>query len=691
MRENSVVSLCDLARLRAAETPDKSYVVFIKESAHDNTQLSFAELDEASQRFATVVRQEGLAGQNVLLLLSDNELFIRAFYGCSYGHAVPVPAAPPQKRPEQFERINSILQQGGIRHILTTAAVAEKLALFAPDFAAIAQAKIFDVQSFSQNQHNDWQRPDFRADDLAFLQFSSGSTGTPKGVQVTQQNLLHNSEVIKNAFGHHRETQGLGWLPAYHDMGLIGCILQPMYAGFTVALMSPTHFVKSPFRWLQEITARRVNTTGGPSFAYRLCLDRITPEQKAELDLSSWDLAFNGAEPVDHQTMQAFYDFFKDASFKQQAFYPCYGLAENTLMVSGGDKASAYKTLKVRQQSLKTSKAELAAADEPGRSLVSNGLARPGVRIEIVCPDQKRRCEAFEIGEIWVQGDSVGRGYINDPVLTTQNFSAECVDLPGFYMRTGDLGFCDEQGELYVTGRLKGLIIINGENYYPEDIERTAQNSHVALRDFRGATFAVDGANGEGLVLVNELERTQSRSSDHDQIFTAINNAIAQVHGVYPTQILLLKTGSLPVTTSGKVQREQAKTLFHSGQLDTIASWSAQVCFELTDIALEREADQVNPLDWSQNSAVPDGKHWSEAELTQWLTDKIAQLLRIPVLHINPHKPFASFAMNSTTAIAITAELQHLLQRELSPTVFYEYPTIGELAEHLAETTSEVV
>src|SRR5208282_1690971 len=401
---------------------------------------------------------------------------------------------------------------------------------------------------------------------------TSGSTGTPKGVVLNHANLVHNSALIAHAFEHTRTSLGVFWLPSYHDMGLIGGILQPIYVGRTNVLMSPMTFLQKPFRWLSAITRFRATTSGGPNFAYEHCIEKITPEQLKQLDLSSWKLAFNGAEPVRAETLRRFAAKFAPCGFRAEAFYPCFGLAEATLIVSGGYVARppiirSFDSIALTQGKVR----EVAGGSPTARDLVGCGSTLPDQKIVIANPETRLSCSPNEIGEIWVSGPSMAQGYWKRPEVTEEMFHAHLKDTgDGPFLRTGDLGFMLD-GELYVTGRLKDLIILRGVNYYPQDIELTVQRCHPRLRADCGAAFALEKDGREQLVLVFEVER--HKQGQFGEVFQAMRRAVAGEHDLNVDAIVLIRAGTVPKTSSGKIQRHACRQNYIDGTLDVVGRW----------------------------------------------------------------------------------------------------------------------
>jgi len=419
----------------------------------------------------------------------------------------------------------------------------------------------------------EWRRPEIDGDTLAFLQYTSGSTADPKGVMVTHDNLLHNLAMIYHGCGHTSESQMVTWLPPYHDMGLIVGVLQPLYGGFPGTLMPPVSFLQRPLGWLRTISRLGADSAGAPNFAYELCSRKITPEELATLDLSSWATAFTGAEPVRHQTLKRFAATFAPCGFRWEAFYPAYGLAEATVFVSGGSRTAPPVVLSVKGARYERGQVVVASAEDVGtKTLVGCGRALADQKIIVVDPESLIRCPPDQVGEIWISSRSVAKGYWQRPGDTEHAFHAHLTDtLEGPFLRTGDLGFLHHE-ELFVSGRLKDLIIIRGRNVYPQDIEQTVEQSHMALRPGGCAAFSVEAEEGEKLVIVQELERRHVRSADLDEVVASIRRVVAEHHELQVRAVVLIRTGSILRTSSGKVRRRATRAAYLAGTLAAVAA-----------------------------------------------------------------------------------------------------------------------
>lgn len=572
-------TLVDLLQHRARFQAEQTAYTWLVDGESAEQHLTYAQLDRQVRAIAAALERLELAGERALLLFPPGLEFISAFFACSYAGVVAVPAYPPRAN-RSLSRIQAIAADAEAKVALTVSAVMKRVQPLLPQTPDLERIKWLSTDEIPVEAAEDWSYPfGVTSETLAFLQYTSGSTGTPKGVMLTHANLMHNSGVIAHSFEHTRSGKGIFWLPSYHDMGLIGGILQPLYVARPNVLMSPMAFLQKPIRWLAAISNHRGTTSGGPNFAYDLCLRKITPEQRATLDLSSWSVAFNGAEPVRAETVERFTEMFGPCGFKREAFYPCFGLAEATLIVSGGMKHDPPILASFDSRALEAGRVEMVSLpDIDSRQLVGCGECLPDQEIEIVDPETHTRVPPGRVGEVWVKGPSIAQGYWRRPELTEQVFRATLADTgDGPFMRTGDLGFLVDR-ELYVTGRLKDLIIIRGLNHYPQDIELSVEKSHPALRPDCGAVFTVERDGREALVVVQEVERRQE--AEADQIFEAVRREVSRDHELVVDAIVLIKAGSMPKTSSGKIQRHAARAEFLAGTLEVVADWEASTADE---------------------------------------------------------------------------------------------------------------
>ncbi|MDR1383884.1 MAG: aminotransferase class I/II-fold pyridoxal phosphate-dependent enzyme [Planctomycetaceae bacterium] len=572
----SPVNLVEMLRYRCHVQKNETGFLYLSNGETDEISLAYGELDRQARAIATWLQERKLAGKRILLQYPPGVEFIAAFFGCLYAGSVAVPVYPP-RRNRSMQRIEAVVKSAEASAALTTNDILERIQGLISESPELEKLTWYASNAMPEGIENNWQFPDISEHTLAFLQYTSGSTGVPKGVMLTHGNLLHNSRLINLAFEHTRSSSGVFWLPSYHDMGLIGGILQPIYCGRPNVLMAPLAFLQKPIRWLSAISKYRATTSGGPNFAYDLCTRQITEEQIDVLDLSSWKVAFNGAEPVQAETLDQFAQRFERCGFRYESFYPCFGLAEATLMVTGGQLGQKPVILPVEADTLANGIAK-EAADESAkvRWLVSSGQNLIDQRTAIVDPETEIECPDGVVGEIWVRGPSMAQGYWNAPDATEYTFRAVIKETgEGPFMRTGDLGFMKD-GELFVTGRIKDLIIIHGVNVYPQDIEATVQKVHPALRVNSGGAFMVDDGQSERLVVVQEIDRTFVHEPKAiADLVAAIRKAVAIDHEIAPDAVVLVKAGSIPKTSSGKIQRHRCREEYIAGTLKIFEQWVA--------------------------------------------------------------------------------------------------------------------
>ncbi len=679
-------TLVDLLRYRAQNQPERDAYCFLQDGEEDEEWISYSELDRRARGIGAWLQEMGAAGERALLLYPAGLDFIAAYFGCLYAGVTAVPVYPPRlNRPSP--RIQGIVVDAQARFALTTAPILEKLERRFEHMPELAPLRWLNSDNLPQGLEASWRDPGARPETLAFLQYTSGSTSTPKGVMVSHGNLMHNLEMIRRGFMINHRAYGVFWLPSYHDMGLIGGILEPMYVNGPSVLMEPAAFLQRPARWLWALSRFKGTISGAPNFAYQMCVDKVTPEQCKGLDLSQWEIAFCGAEPIQYDTLRAFAERFAAYGFSSQAFYPCYGLAEGTLLAAGGDGTGVPRPLIISGSALSQNKAIEAAAGAPdAQVLVSSGHALLDQRIVIVDPQTRTVCGPDEVGEIWLAGDSVAQGYWGRPQSTRELFQAYTADsAEGPFLRSGDLGFLRD-GELYITGRAKDLIIIRGRNHYPQDIEQTVGQAHEAFEVGMGAAFPVMVDGEERLVVANELKRSHRRA-DIQEVAQAARKAIAAQHGLQLQAIVLLKPLSIPRTSSGKIKRHACRQGFLESTLEVIGEWRAGAGLpESRDGAV---AAQATP-EAARHKAVDGGDAApGAAAIAGWLVQRLAAQLRLPPGQIGHDRPFVEFGLDSVQAVSLTGELESWLGRALPTTLVWDYPTIRDLAAYLAPAEPE--
>lgn len=546
----------------ALAAPEAAAACLLGRDGEPVQRITRGGLDREARALAAALRRRCAPGDRVLLLHPPGVEFVTAFTACLYAGVVAVPAPPPHPTRVRaaLPRLAGMVEDCAASLVLTTAGVRPALEAAASGVRALARLPWLALEDLGAAQPAEWAGPAAGPDDLAFLQYTSGSTGTPRGVMVSHGNLLANVGCIAERSEMTASSVMLSWQPHFHDMGLIGGILAPLFVGFPIVLMAPAAVLQSPLRWLRAIGRHGVTHSGGPNFMFEQCVQRVGPEERAALDLSSWTFAFCGAEPVQAATVERFASAFAAAGFRPEAFAPCYGLAEATLMASSVRPPAAARFVERGD----------------GRRLVGCGPAIDGHRIAIVDPAAGVECGPGEVGEVWFSGPSVGRGYWNRPQESDAVFRARLHSSgPETFLRTGDLGFLHD-GELFVAGRLKDVIVVAGRNHYPQDLEATAAASHAALRRSGAAAFPVEVDGVERVVLALELERTLARRLDRDpdapadpvlsELTACVRQAVAEEHGLPVFEVVLLAPGGIPHTSSGKVRRRECRALFERGE-----------------------------------------------------------------------------------------------------------------------------
>jgi acyl-CoA synthetase (AMP-forming)/AMP-acid ligase II len=536
-------TIADILRLRAELTPHQRVFLFLESGERERASYTFAELDRKARAIGCRLVALGARGKRVLLPHPPGPEFVASFFGCLYAGAVAIPACSSLLSTRHHDRLRFIVEDAEAEFIL--AASNQSLTCFRESLINqdwTSRLSLLAVDEVAETESVGWSPSHSGPEDLAYIQYTSGSTSSPKGVVISHRNILSNQRMIQSAFRTSEASVVVSWLPHFHDMGLVGVLQHAVYTAMSVVLMAPLDFIRRPAQWLKAISKYRASISGGPNFAYDLCVERVKDEAVAELDLSCWRLAFNGSEPVKADTLKRFVEKFGKAGFRREYFYPCYGLAEATLFVSSRVSSKPFPLKNQRQ-------------------VVSCGQGWDSERVLIVDPKTQRRCPDGAEGEIWIAGPHVARGYWRRPDETREIFAAHLSDTgEGPFLRTGDLGYLIG-GELYISGRLKELIILHGKNHYPQDIEVTVAASHPLLRRDGGAAFSVEVAGREHLVLFQEVKR-QTPLEKAFEIKSAIRQALAENRAIKPYSIVLFKPNTIPKTSSGKIMRSACRADF---------------------------------------------------------------------------------------------------------------------------------
>lgn len=565
-----VPTLTNLLRLRAERSPGAELYIFLEDSRDDvGHAMTVGELDTRARAIAVALQELARPGERALLLYPPGLDYIAAFFGCAYAGVIAVPAYPPDpaRLGRTLPRLISIIESSEASLVLTTSAILSFSSMATAAAAQLAKLTWFATDRVESSEAESWRAPEQSAESVAFLQFTSGSTSRPRGVVLTHGALLNNLEQIRCCMRMTPSDRMVGWLPPYHDMGLIGGILAPLYAGMQDVLMSPAHFLKRPIQWLRAISKYRATISGGPNFAFELCARKISLGEE-HLDLSSWRVAPVGAEVVQHASLMAFSRKFSEIGFRTTTFYPCYGLAECTLIATGGTVERGPVVAHLDARSLEAGRAVSVTEGAQGsRTIVASGRGTGTTRVVIVDPKSSRRLADGEVGEIWLRSESRGNGYWGLPAESERVFRAHLAgDDTISYLRTGDLGFIHGD-ELFVTGRSKDLIILRGRNLCPEDLERVATSAHPSIRPGCAAAFAIDAEGHEDLALALEVEKGTTQV---DEVVAAVRKAIRESFDLMPREVLLLCAGTLPKTSSGKIQRSACSAGFQSKTLEVV-------------------------------------------------------------------------------------------------------------------------
>jgi len=574
---NEPVTLVELLRGRANLTPEGHAYTFLADGRKASAPLTYGELDRQARAIAALLQQYQAKGERALLLFPQGLEVLAAFAGCLYAGVIAIPVPPPEsgRLKRTLPRLRSIVRDAEASFALVTESILALIENVKDEFPEFEDIRWIETEKVDLSLAEQWVDPAIDEHQLAYLQYTSGSTATPKGVMLSHFNLMHHARYLQQACGYDAQSVTTTWMPYFHDYGLVEGMTVPLYNGTPCYLMSPFAFIKRPVQWLKNISQYRVTHTQAPNFAYDLCLRRVKPKDFEDLDLSHWQAAGNAAEPINARVMAEFVETFAPVGFQWETFAPAYGLAEFTLLVSTSPKGTLPKIAFVEAVALERDKIIDADRDrETGvRVIAGCGQKVCDTKIAIVHPDSLTRCQPDEVGEVWVSDPSVAQGYWRREEESDRTFRAYTQDSQeGPFLRTGDLGFLKD-GELYITGRIKDLIIIRGTNHYPQDIEWSVQNLHEALRSDYGAAFSIEDHGDEQLVVVQEIER-RSGELDTEQIIGDIRQEIAEQHEIVVHAIVLAKSGTVLKTASGKIQRRAIRQSFLEGTIEAYDAWS---------------------------------------------------------------------------------------------------------------------
>jgi len=679
--------LVSLLERRQQQQPDQLAFEFVTKDQLNGEVLTYGELADNAKRVAAMLQSYIKEGDAVMLLLRPGLPLISSLFGVFYAKAVAALIPPPVDN-QSSVFFKSVAQNLLPRVIITTESVKKNLDEYLKEMPVLQKAVILTVEDAMQEAPLDW-KPDGQNSEKSpcLIQYTSGSTNSPKGVVLSQENLMQNSMIIKQSFFHTSKSYGVIWLPPYHDMGLIGGIIQPVYAGFPTTLLSPKTFLQKPLRWLKLITEKKATTSGGPNFAYDLCVKKITEAEKEELDLSSWEVAFNGSERVNPKTIEEFSKSFKSAGFRRDSFLSCYGLAESTLYVTGGLKREKPLIVKAERTALTENKFDQSTENANDYiELVSSGFPAYGHTVKIVSPETGKLCRQHEIGEVWLSSPSNALGYWMDD-SSSEKFSAELNPSDGKkYFQTGDLGFF-YKNELFITGRIKDLLIVRGKNHYHNDIEYTVRNSHQLLKEGKVVTVGIEnnGNRDEKLVVIHEIKNGGLAQTESDEIISAIRERIAEKHQITAGEIILVKSGEVTTTRNGKQSRFAAKQKYLNGDYKVIASWSNGELSE-KHIETSEQSSIVHRISLPELVLQPDNLVKTREAIKNWLAQAVASEAKIDPSEIDANLHFGLYGLDSLSAASIVAELEDKLGSgyELNETLLWDYPNLNSASDHLA-------
>ena len=660
--------LADLLSLRltqqADERPDQLVLSFLDADLQVLDAFTYRRLDRDARAIAAQLLDRGLGGATVVLSFPAGLDFVTAFYGCLYAGSLAVPATLPLSRRSQ-QRLAAILHDSGATCVLTTPGHVGDVE---PHVAAAATA----VDVVAADPRTPPAAPDSLPDpdpgQLALLQYTSGSTRSPRGVMVRHRDLAANLNALRRVFGTTGDSVGVSWLPVFHDMGLIAGVLLPVWQGYSTHLMAPTTFIREPLSWLRAISGYRVTHGGAPNFAYDACTDAAQDAEVGDLDLSSWRVAWNGAEPIRADTMHRFRNQFAPQGFRPESFAPGYGLAEATLVVSGNDGSRLAVELTVDGSALHSGEVIVCGpADVGTKSLVGSGRTPVGIEERIVEPHTAGEVAPRTVGEIWIRSESIAKGYWDKPAETAETFDAYLNTGEGPFLRTGDLGFTHDR-ELFVVGRIKDTILIRGVNYYPHDIEYSVAESHPALAPAGGAVIGVEGSGQVDLVAIAEIRRElRDGFTDRDAavVVDAIRRTVARDHQLALRRVVLLAPGGLPKTSSGKVQRGRSRDELAAQTLPVVHDW---VMPRHRSVAVELGAESL-----AQPGVL-------ERHLLAWLQRELS------IADLTWHTPLTELGIDSLRGVELVAVLSEAFDHTFPATSMLDHPTVASLAEHIRQT-----
>ncbi|MDY7093375.1 MAG: SDR family NAD(P)-dependent oxidoreductase [Acidobacteriota bacterium] len=677
----------DVLQRRAQEQPQRRAYTYMVDGDEEGAQWTYGELDRRARAVAALLAQRHRPGERALLLYPPGGLdFLAGFYGCLYAGIIAIPAPPPDaaRLKRSLPRLQTIVEDSEASIILGTAGILELLEKVDDSLPALGRLPRLATEKTPVDWSEEWRRPELTAETLAYLQYTSGSTSAPKGVMIGHSHILHNLSYNRRRWNYGSESAATTWMPYFHDYGLVEGLMQPAFSGIPAYILSPLAFLRRPLRWLQTISRYRVTHSAAPNFGYDHCVERIPEKRRKGLDLSVWRVASCGAEVIRAETVERFLKAFEPCGFRRSAFYPAYGLAEATLLVTTREtREPQARVLEVDAAGLEEGRVEKALPGATVRSVVSCGTANGDVEVVIVDPETRRRRPTGVVGEVWTASPSVAGGYWrrerdSEPVFRARLVQGDGSESDTTYLRTGDLGFLQD-GELYVSGRMKDLIIIRGSNHFPQDIEVTVESCHDLLRTNSCAAFSVEEGGEERLVVAAEVERS-FQPDQLEELAGAVRQAVSEAHDIEVWGLRLIRRGSILKTSSGKIQRAGTRQAFLDGELEIVAEHTA------------RRPPAVAPATPGEGIAAADDESLRRRrEIEAWLTERLGARLGFSPEELDRTQPFARYGLDSAAAVSLTGELEDWLDRELPATLLYEHPTVEQVASFLTEAKGSAV
>ena len=659
-------TLVKLIQRRLEENPDRVVFRYRHDDGSHWCDVTYRLLDQHARRIAFRLKKDYQKGDRAVLLYAHNPEFFYAFLGCIYAGLIPVPGNPPTKH-RHFTRLMSIVKDSGAKLILTE----DLIYGFIGGSYEDADITFISTEQIEE-ERRDVSVENPMPDDIAFLQYTSGSTGQPKGVMVSHYNMVYNVWCICEAAAIRKEAVKVDWLPSFHDMGLIAGYILAIMGNFETTFLSPVAFLKNPLVWIKVINEMRGNYTSVPNFALGMVAEKIEDAQLEGMDFSCFDQIYCGGEPVRKKTVDHFQDKLGPFGLKDTAVYPCYGMAETVLMITVKGRNEENMTICVDKNLLTRGRVKLSQKTKDASSwLYSCGRTWGDTRIEIINPQTMNPCGLDEIGEIWLKGSIVTKGYWEKPEANAVVFNGTISSSgENGFLRTGDMGIVLD-GHLYVTGRLKDMLIVRGRNFYPEDIEHSLEGCHKALRLNNCAAFSVDGENRENVILVQEVYEEIIQQVDAEEVVDAMRKRITESYNIETDAICLISSRKLPKTTSGKIQRQECKRMYLASEFNVLHVWNRPV---------ENVTWGKVPMD----AGAPEGGDDID-DLKSWLRTLIAEKAQIHNSDIEGNSRFSDLGVDSVKTVEITDQIERKLGFALPPNFFWEYPTLDEAVAFLED------